>query len=388
MRVGIEYLLPGTKDTGVEYAIREMTEALLSAGGSNSYILLGCNDTALENFPAATTIQRVTRRNRGKRILWQQLIAPISLMRANIDVYHATGYVVSPRIGVPTVVSVYDTIALDNACYTSLCNAAHFECFVPRGLRRASVILVPTNVVKERLVTVVGVSPENVIVMPLGISTRFKPSSLVTSPVAANREGFDARGGEYLLAVGTQERKKNYLGLLSAFLQVRARYGSGIRLVIVGKEGNESRAIRKFVNAHALQDTVSLLGYVGESDLPRLYREAAALVYPSWVEGFGFPPLEAMACGAPVVCSDIPVLREVCGEAVRFVAPGDPASIADGIVEVLTRPGFRQDLARRGAKRAARYSWTDYAESLTAIYEYAACGARCSDAQPSDMSIR
>ncbi len=373
MKVGIEYLLPGGNDTGVEYAIREAVAAVLERDSPHSFTVFA-SERSRPLLPqcarAQTSVVTMASPFRAGRILWQQAVAPCLAMRHKLDLYHATGYVASPLFAVPVVVSLYDTIALDNARYTSFSNALYFSSAVPRGLRRAARIIVPTAHVKERLIGLLPATENKIDVLPLGISPRYHvkdPAEI--RACLAHIPSLQSR--KYILAVGNIEHKKNCLGLLRAFNKVREVLGCEYVLAFAGNPGSASMELRRYIDAHALQDSVQFLDYVDGRDLPFLYGGAQLLVYPSWDEGFGFPPLEAMACGTPVLCSDVPAVTEVCGDAAYLVEPDETESIAGGMLDILTQPSFAQRLVKRGHERAVKYSWGAYANGLLASYEAA-----------------
>ncbi len=173
--------------------------------------------------------------------------------------------------------------------------------------------------------------------------------------------------GNYLLYIGDMRPYKNLERSLEAFARLNL---TDLSFVIGGKKDPHFYpGIEKKVDRLLLKDKVIFLGYVPEEDLPHLYSEAAAFVFPSLYEGFGLPPLEAMACGCPVVASNAGSLPEVCGDAVRYVDPYDVESIARGIHEVLTDEVMRQNLRAKGLERAKLFSWERAAKEHLKIFE-------------------
>jgi glycosyltransferase involved in cell wall biosynthesis len=171
----------------------------------------------------------------------------------------------------------------------------------------------------------------------------------------------------YLLAVGLLQPRKNLGRLLEAFSQVAAEE-LGLTLALVGRTGWGAEAVQERIARPDLAGRVRLLGAAPDEDLPLLYGGALALCYPSLYEGFGLPPLEAMACGTPVVVAGTTSLPEVVGDAGVLVDPEDVASIADGIRRVVTDEGLRRELSRRGLARAAQFSWGECARRHLALY--------------------
>jgi glycosyltransferase involved in cell wall biosynthesis len=160
----------------------------------------------------------------------------------------------------------------------------------------------------------------------------------------------------YLLFVSTLEPRKNIGGVLEAF-ELVAQSGYAGHLVLVGRWGWRTDAIRRALELSPVRERIVHLDYVERGDLPWLYRGADALLFPSWIEGFGLPLLEAMACGTPVVTSGRSAMAEVAGPAAVYVDPADPREIASGVRTLLADPELRERLVRLGRERAARFSW-------------------------------
>jgi glycosyltransferase involved in cell wall biosynthesis len=182
--------------------------------------------------------------------------------------------------------------------------------------------------------------------------------------IVHERHGID---GPYILFVGTLEPRKNVPKLLEAFAMIRREFPA--RLVLAGGKGWLADDVFATVQRLALSDGVILLGSVSPADLRPLYCAAEALVLPSLYEGFGLPPLEAMACGTPVVVSNAGALPEIVGDAGMLVRPDDPHDIAQGLGWVLGNASFRQALIERGLSRAATFSWDRAARETVTVYE-------------------
>jgi glycosyltransferase involved in cell wall biosynthesis len=175
----------------------------------------------------------------------------------------------------------------------------------------------------------------------------------------------------YILFTSTIEPRKNILGLLEAYAALPQELRTSHGLVLVGGKGwLDSQIHRRLGELRHLD--IRLTGYVEDRDLPALYSGASVFVYPSFYEGFGMPPLEAMACGVPVVTSRNSSLPEVVGDAGILIDPGDPAAITQAICEVLGSPARAADLSRRGLERSRAFRWDESARRLAAVFEEAA----------------
>jgi glycosyltransferase involved in cell wall biosynthesis len=183
-----------------------------------------------------------------------------------------------------------------------------------------------------------------------------------------------------VLYAGNVKPHKNLERLIDAFDRVRKRGLDHLKLVIIGDEISKYTSLRRAVHRHQLHKYVRFLGYLPEETLAVLYRLAGVFVFPSLYEGFGLPPLEAMASGTPVVTSNVSSLPEVAGDAALLVDPYDPESIADGIARVLTDERVRRELRRKGVARAKQFSWEASVKRVREIYgQVSARDARVSE---------
>jgi len=265
---------------------------------------------------------------------------PVALPRAarGLDVLHCPTFRGPLRCPVPLVITVHDLAVLRHPGTFNQWSRQYSRLAVPRVAQAARLIVAVSEFTKRELVELLGVPPAKIRVIPNGVADVFSPDG-------------PAASGEYLLAVGTLEPRKN----LAAAEEAARRLGLELR--VAGERGWGD------VGANGW------LGRVSDERLAELLRGARALVYPSLYEGFGLPVAEAMACGTPVVTGKGGATEEVAGGAAVLVDPRDVASIAAGIEEAL---GRREELARRGLERARAFSWKAAAEATAAVYREAA----------------
>jgi glycosyltransferase involved in cell wall biosynthesis len=295
---------------------------------------------------------------------------PLALARqaAALDVLHLTRPLVAPLRGLrtPTVVTVHDVLALRAPQYFSPVIRTNFQLLGPRTIRRAAAVLTGSEYSRREIVELVGAGPDRVHVVPLGLEPRFRPRPADPARLAA-RFGIDR---PYVLCVGTLEVRKNLLGALEAFSALR---DLDVQLVVAGGVGWMNDEFARVVRD--VRDHVIVTGYIGDDDLVGLMSSAACFLYPSFLEGFGFPPLEAMACGAPVVSSTGGSLPEVCGDAALLVDPADTRAITGALERVLTDEPLAADLRRRGLERSRAFTWARCAEGTVDVYRAAANSA-------------
>lgn len=256
------------------------------------------------------------------------------------------------------IVSVNDVTVFSRHFALPRYRKAGFRWLLGRAVRGAEAVVTISNTVKGDLVREFGLPPEKVhVIYPWVKEAFFLPPPGGDSPVS----------GDYLLYLGLRIAHKNVEGILRSFLLLAGEFPS-LKLVIAGGRYSTPDMVDRWKGDPRLKGRLVEIPDPSDEEIRRLFAGAKAFVFPSFAEGFGLPPLEAMASGVPVVCSDIPVFREVYGEAVRYVDPASPDSVADGIREVLNDPGYALRLARRGREQAGTYrserSVRDYLELL------------------------
>jgi glycosyltransferase involved in cell wall biosynthesis len=235
--------------------------------------------------------------------------------------------------------------------------------------RTADVIITPSESVRVDVCELLKASPGKVFAIPEAARVCFKPLSFAETADARSRLGI---GDDFLLTVGTLEPRKNLSVLISAFAElVRERRQSNTQLVIAGGRGWLSSPLFEAIKHSPARDRIVLTDYLHDDDLQPLYASCRAFVYPSIHEGFGLPPLEAMACGAAVIASRIPALEETTGAAALLFDPTSVSELTRNILELLDNENARRELAAAGQRRAAEFSWEKTARLTWNVYEEA-----------------
>jgi glycosyltransferase involved in cell wall biosynthesis len=228
-------------------------------------------------------------------------------------------------------------------------------------------IITPTESVKKDLCDCLQVAPEKVIAIPEAPRSNFYPASL--AEIVKVKRTYGLRDG-FVLFVGTIEPRKNLFALIKAFEEVRKCSSLRPQLVIVGKKGWLSDDLFSYIERSGIKEQIILTDYVSDDDLRALYSACGVFVYPSLYEGFGLPPLEAMACGAPVITSRIPSLIETTGGAAILVSPKDVSSLAEEIVRVLQSEEKRRYFSQKGLEHASQFSWRKTALLTLEVYKH------------------
>ncbi len=305
---------------------------------------------------------------RELRSLIQQVTFERGLHGREIEVYHEPNYV-PLRYDVPVVVTIHDLSWLRYPETHPPDRVRWLEHGLSPALTRAGAILVDSAFVRDELVAMFDVPPQRITVAHLGVSPAFRPRT--PEETAATLHPLGLQHGHYLLSVGTIEPRKNIGHLLAAFARLPAALRDSFPLVIAGARGWRAADLERELRLLADRGQVRFLGHAPAADLPNLYAGAAAFIFPSLYEGFGLPPLEAMACGVPVLASDRAALPEVIGDAGLTFDPEQPQDTALKIAAILEDSAARADLAHRGENRARRFTWAACAQATVEAYRQA-----------------
>jgi glycosyltransferase involved in cell wall biosynthesis len=286
---------------------------------------------------------------------------------ADVDVLHHPVTVPIPRLrGVPTVTTVYDVQHHDLPQFFSRAERAFRRWAYDSAARAADVVVTTSEYSRERLVELASVPPERVEAVPLGIDhDRFNPERGEIDEALALRLALPER---YLVYPANLWPHKNHARLIDALAAAGDR---DLHLVLTGADYGRGGAIAERARGAGVGARVRHLGYLEPEEMPALLRGATAMVFPSLYEGFGAPPLEAMACGCPVASSLVGSLGETVGDAALGLDPGSAESIAQAIDRVTAEAELRKGLRSAGLERARRYSWDRAATRHRAIYERA-----------------
>jgi len=238
--------------------------------------------------------------------------------------------------------------------------------FMPRTMQKAAHILVDSNFIREEVIDHFGVSPDRVTTTLLGVAKEFRP--IDADHCAPILQHYGLQFGHYILAVATLEPRKNLASLIGAFAQLPQALRRQYPLVIVGMRGWGENLVSPSLRQMVADSEVRLTGFVPQKDLPYLYSGARVFVYPSLYEGFGLPPLEAMACGVPVIVSNRASLPEVVGNAGILVEPMDDVDIAEQMRAVIEDNLLHRQLSASGRQRSLLFSWRKCAIETLAVY--------------------
>lgn len=367
MRIGIDYTSASIQRAGIGRFTRELVRALLQIDHENSYTLVeGRGEDAIFDS-ANVSVRSLPFSERTATILWQRLGVPLPLdfFTGAFDVFHGTDFVLPPLRRCTTLLTVHDLTFLTHpeCAYPGL--AKYLSQKVPQSVKKATMIHANSQNTKKDLVERLGVAPERIEVVYEGVTPGF---ARVSDPATLQRvrEKYQIEG-PFMLSAGTIEPRKNYGTLIRALKLLKER-GLPHRLLIAGGRGWLCEDILGLPGKLGLTDSVRFLGYVGDEDLPALMSLADVFAFPSLYEGFGLPPLEAIACGTPVVASNTSSLPEVVGDAGILIDPQDIEGLADGLNQALSDEVLRKRIVEFGLRQAGKFTWGTAAEKTLELY--------------------
>jgi glycosyltransferase involved in cell wall biosynthesis len=338
--------------TGVQRYAREMLGGMHSLGVKDIVILAPpqCRQTEVYGYPVVSDHRKFPWR--GQWWAWEQIRLPM-LVRRYDDYLLWSPSNIGPWLVKEQVITMHDALVFAGPKWFSFAGRNYYRRLLPLLARRVRHIITDSEHSKKELIHYRVVPENNISVVHLGVNMDVK-----------RRDGMDER--RYVLNLGSRDPRKNVRGLLAAWNQIEPRLKSGYRLGIVG--GNIRGVVDEGLQKQSLPD-VDFFGYVSDDELKQLFDQAVLFVFPSFYEGFGLPPLEAMASGVPVIVSSTTSLPEVCGEAAVYVDPYDTQDIAEKIVAMLRDPGLRLLYRQKGLEQAQRFTWKRSAQSLMDILE-------------------
>jgi glycosyltransferase involved in cell wall biosynthesis len=326
-----------------------------------------CNAADCDELAALGRRFRPTILQAGNYSTKEQWSVPWTLSRARVDLFHAPHYVVSPLTRCRFVVTIHDCIHLRFPEYLPNRRALAYARFMMKSsARRSQRVLTVSQASKDDILHFLGVPEAKVEVIYNALDTRLA-SEPTADEVAHVRERFQLTA-PFVLYTGNIKPHKNVDRLIEAFSLLRGQGFQDTKLLIIGDEISKYPNLRRLVHRHQLHQHVRFLGFVPDATLAVLYRLAAVFVFPSLYEGFGLPPLEAMAAGAPVITSNTSSLPEVVGDAALLIDPKDAGAIAKAMAQVLTDVPLRRELIRRGRERVHAFSWERSVARVRQVY--------------------
>lgn len=367
MRIAIDAIPLVANKTGVGHYTDALAEWLARTHHDHQYELVSPFDF---NFPNGhspppnlhkrfTPVQPMFRK-------WWLVGLPALLRISSFDLFHGTNYCVPVFSTCPTVVTIHDLSLYAQAITHEKKNVERGKRRVPVMARRADMIIAPSEATKREITQYLKIPADRIRVVYEAAREKMKPLSIEDCEPVLRKHGIDQ---PYLLYTGTIEPRKNLLNLIRAYNELLRTSKHRPMLVLCGGRGWLDEEVFELVAELKLQRMVKFTGYVDDDDLPALYSACEIFVYPSLYEGFGLPPLEAMACGAPVITSNTSSLPEVVGDAGVLINPNEVAELAAAMINLLNDTTQRENRSRAGFERSKHFSWERAAHETQAVYD-------------------
>ncbi|MDD4103153.1 MAG: glycosyltransferase family 1 protein [Kiritimatiellae bacterium] len=352
--------------SGVEVTVHQTLRALAEHG---TMPLCACLPASHRPIPPTPLMRLMPIKFAGNskllRIIWEQTALPVLLRRWRVPLLHAPAYVAPLLAQCPCVLTVHDLHVFTHPAFCSAGNRLHYRMLMPRSIQRAARIIAYSEHTRDNIIASFPEAASKITVVPPGIQSDLQPCS---DP--ARLQTVKARYGlaeKFLLFVGDLTSRKNIDGIIRAFAALHSKH-PGLHLTLAGHCDRRMSSILAAAAAETgVAGQLTLPGYIAPEDLAAVYSLAALLVFPSHDEGFGLPPLEAMACGCPVVCSRGP-LSAMHGPAATACDAAVPASIAEACHRLLEDSPYREAQIRAGFQRSAAFSWKTSAAALQTVY--------------------
>ncbi|BCD67942.1 glycosyltransferase family 1 protein [Nitratiruptor sp. YY09-18] len=291
-----------------------------------------------------------------------------TLLKEKPDVFIQPNYISFPSFfDVPTITFIHDLSHIRYQEYHPKERVEYFEKYLPKSIEKSTKIVTISEFTKRELIDLGLCDEKNIEVIYNGVDPKFCPTAQAAfTPIT---QKYDLHYQNYFLFVGTLEPRKNLKNLLAAYLNYLQKTKNPTPLVLAGGVGWRSEHFDELLQKALGSGHVKRLGYVSEKDLIALYGGAKAFVFPSFYEGFGLPPLEAMACATPVIASNTSSIPEVVGDAGLLIDPYDVMQISKALLRIDEDAALRQELASRGLKQAKNFSWKNAAQNLAKLIE-------------------
>lgn len=366
MHVGLDAIPLVAAKTGIGHYTEALSTWLAATHPDHTYDLISPFEFAYDPRKHPENLSKRFTPVRGIFRKWWLAGLPALLQISPVDVFHGTNYCIPLWAPCPTVVTIHDLSLFTHATTHESENVTRGKRRIPIMARRASMIIAPSEWTRSEITAHLGIREDRVRVIHEAARESMIPVSRVEAQPILDKHGID---GPYILYVGTIEPRKNLLTLVQAYDELLRTTRHRVKLVLCGGRGWLDDQVFKMVAELGLNDMIGFTGYVDDGDLPALYSQAEIFVYPSLYEGFGLPPLEAMACGTCVVTSDTSSLPEVVGNAGLKVPARDWRTLAGTLTRLLDEPGERAHFEQAGIARAREFSWERAAHETQAVYD-------------------
>lgn len=372
MRIGIDASTIGTQGGPRTYVLN-LISSLLKTDKGNEYVVFYNSREHLGRFPQAKEVV-VPFANPATRLLREHILMPYFYKRERLDIIHNTKSAMSFLKPCKAVVTIHDVIPLTNPETETFLARTYWKIQMPIAARYADKIITISEYAKKEIIRFFDIREERITVIPNCFEDRFRP--IFDSALLEKVRTKYALPEKYILYVGTIQPRKNLNLLIKSFSKLKKSGKIKQKLVIAGRKGWLYSSLFELIKELHIEDEVIFTGFVPDEDLPYMYNMADLFVYLSLFEGFGIPPLEAMACGVPVICSNTTSMPDVVGEGGILVDPTDQRAVEKTILDVLESPSLQREMRDKGIAQAKKFSWERTAKETLKVYGQVFIGER------------
>jgi glycosyltransferase involved in cell wall biosynthesis len=369
MRIGIDATPLPSQPVGAGTYIIELVRALAELNSDHQFVVFA-HHSRLSLFGDCPNqlVQWISVKDKppALRFAWEQIMLPGLANRLDLDILHSLHYTSPRKLGCASVVTFHDMTFFLYPQFHTLSKRWLFPIMIRSSARTSTAIAVVSETTRRDTIKILNVPPGKIHTTPNGISPAFRKITDSTQ-MDACRKKYNLPE-KFILYLGTIEPRKNLPLLLRAYHQF-VQENTSHPLVIAGKRGWMYDQVLETVKKLRLETSVYFTGYIAREDLPVIYNLAEVLVYPSIYEGFGLPPLEAMACGTPVIVTEISTNQEHVGEAGFYFPPEDEMALVQALRTLLNNPDLQADLSGRGRERARQFTWQNCARATLEMYQ-------------------
>ena len=362
MKIGIDTNILLIDNAGACVYTKNLIEQLRKLNNGNEYIQFSYG-----NPRSRVSSFRQKLENLVRDTLWMQTMLPRKIIKNKIDILHCPAFKAPLKISIPLVVTFYDASVLRDPSDYNTWWRLYGKYMLAKIAKRADKIITISQFSKKDIANNLNIREDKIKVTYCGIDRNFK---VIADADLKNKISLKYSLGEkFILYVGALQPRKNIKSLLKAYANLRKRKKIDHELVFVGGTGWRNKDIFLLIKELNISKDVKFLGYIAEDELPIIYNLADFFVYPSFVEGFGMPVLEAFACGCPVIASKTSGLPEVAGDAAIMIDPYSVVDLQEAIIQLANDNSLKDNLVSKGLDRAKMFSWERCAEQTLGIYK-------------------
>lgn len=364
MRIGIDASTIGTQGGPRTYVLN-LIDCLLRIDRENEYVIFYNSKEHLGRFPQAREVV-VPFSNPATRLFREHLLMAYHYKKERLDIIHNPKSAISRLKPCRTVATIFDLIPVTNPETEKWMARVYWKLQIPIAARYADFVITSSEFAKKEIIGRYGTPGDRIKVIPISYNSHCRP--IVSGPEAEAVRKKYFIPDKYLLYVGTIQPRKNIGTLIKAYSSLAKAGKIMHKLVITGRKGWLYGPLFELIKNEGMEEKIVFTGFVPDEELPYIYNGADLFVYLSLFEGFGIPPLEAMACGVPVICSNTTSLPEVVGDAGILVAPADQKAVEEAILRIIGNPSLRKEMREKGLVQASRFSWERTARETLEVY--------------------